>query len=104
MTDYVFLYSGGSMPETEDEQAKVMTAWTDWFAQIGGALKDGGNPFGHGVKTVASDGSVTDGAGGSLSGYSVVKADSLDAATAIAKASPVLQGGGNVVVYETIEM
>ena len=27
MADYVLLYSGGRMPESEDEQAQVMKAW-----------------------------------------------------------------------------
>jgi hypothetical protein len=102
--DYVFLYSGGGgMPETEQEQAAVMKAWTDWFAQIGSALKDGGNPFEGGVRTVASDGSVSGGTG-TFTGYSIVAADSLEAATAIAKGSPVLQGGGSITVHETIPM
>jgi hypothetical protein len=105
MADFVLLYSGGSMPETEEEQAAVMQAWTDWYAQIGAALKDGGNPFSPAARTVASDGSVSDGAPGPLaSGYTIVAADSLDAATAIAKGSPVLKGGGSVTVYETFEV
>lgn len=101
MADYVLLYTGGGMPETEEKQAKVLQAWNAWFEQIGGGLKDGGNPFGPAV-TVASDGSVSDGAPGAPhSGYTIVQADSLEAATAIAKGSPVLEGGGSVTVYET---
>ena len=62
MAEYVLLYTGGGMPETEEEQAKVMAAWDTWYKQIGGGLKDGGNPFGPAAKTVASDGSVGGGA------------------------------------------
>jgi hypothetical protein len=105
VTDYVFVYSGGSMPETEEEQAAVMKAWNEWFGEIGGALKDGGNPFTPAAKTVKSNGSVSDGASGTpLSGYSIVQADSLDAAVAIAKKSPVLMGGADITVYETFEV
>lgn len=104
MTDFALLYSGGSMPETEEEQAKVMKAWTDWYGTIGSSLKDGGNPFAQ-AKTVGSDGSITDGAKGSpLTGYTIVTAASLDAATDLAKGSPVLEGGGSVTVYEIVEM
>ena len=39
--------------------------------------------------------------GGSASGYSVVSADSLDAAADMAKGCPVLQGGADVTMYET---
>ncbi len=104
MADYVLLYTGGSMPETEAEQAKVMQAWTDWYGQIGAGLKDGGNPFAPAAKTVGGNGSVSDGAPGPLhTGYTIVTADSLEAATTIAKGSPVLKAGGSVTVYETID-
>ena len=43
--DYLLLYSGGSMPESEEEQATVMKAWDAWMHDLGSALKDGGNPF-----------------------------------------------------------
>jgi hypothetical protein len=100
MTDYLLLYSGGSMPETEEEQAAVMKAWDGWMHALGDGLKDGGNPFTPATKTIANDGSVSDGAG-SASGYSIIKADSLDAAVAAAKGCPVLQGGASIEVYET---
>lgn len=105
MADYVLLYSGGSMPETEEAQAQVMKAWDDWYKELGAAIKDSGNPFGPASKTVGSDGSVKEGAPGApLTGYTILTAGSLDAAAALAKGSPVLQGGGSVLVYETFEM
>jgi hypothetical protein len=104
VADYLLLYSGGSMPETEDEQAQVMKAWTDWFGQLGGALKDGGNPFTPASKTVKADGSAMDGAAASASGYSVIQADSLDDAVMLAKGCPVLMGGASISVYETFNV
>ena len=102
MADFVLLYSGGSMPETEEERAAVMKAWDAWFAEIGSALKDGGNPFSPAAKQVSADGSVGD-AKPLHSGYTIVQADSLDEATTIAKGSPVLRGGASVTVYETFQ-
>ncbi len=75
-------------------------AWNTWMGQLGSSLKDGGNPFTPASKTVSNDGSVSDG-GGSASGYSIISADSLDAAVDLAKGSPVLQGGATITVYET---
>ena len=100
MTDYLLLYSGGSMPETAEEQKVVMDAWNTWMGQLGSSLKDGGNPFTPASKTVSNDGSVSDG-GGSASGYSIISADSLAAAVDMAKGCPVLQGGATITVYET---
>src|SRR5918996_6409961 len=100
-TDYLLLYSGGSMPESEAEQATVMEAWNTWMAALGPALKDGGNPFTPGAaKTITADGSIRAG-DGSASGYSIINADSLDAAADLAKGRPVLQGGASITVYET---
>jgi hypothetical protein len=100
-TDYVLLYSGGRMPESDEEQKAVMAAWNTWMESLGGALKDGGNPFAPGAaKTISADGAVRDGAG-STSGYSIITADSLDDAVTKAKSCPVLEGGATIEVYET---
>ncbi len=105
MTNFVLLYSGGGdVPATEEEQAAVMEAWGAWFGRLGEAVVDGGNPFTN-VKSIASDASVSDGPVGSMSsGYSVIQADSLDAAVEMAKGCPVLASGGQVSVYETMRM
>jgi hypothetical protein len=104
MANYLLLYSGGSVPATEAEQKSVLQAWMAWFGQLGSALVDGGNPTTPNAKTIASDGTVSDGAMGMMpSGYSIIKADSLDAAVKMAKGCPVLQGGAKVSVYETFK-
>ncbi len=76
-----------------------MAAWGAWFEQLGSALVDGGNPISGARKTVANDGSVTDG-DTEASGYLILEADSLDAATEFAKGCPVLQTGQQSSVYE----
>ena len=101
MANYLLTYHGGSMPEGEVAQAEAVKAWTDWFGTLGGALVDGGNPVSR-AKAISGDGSVMDATSGPT-GYSVIKADSLDAAVTLAKGCPVLGGGANVVVSETFE-
>jgi hypothetical protein len=102
MADFLLVYRGGSMPETEEAQAKVMDAWTAWFGQLGGALKDGGNPFTPVSKTVSADGSISDTTSAPpATGYTIITADSLDVAVDLAKGCPVLEGGASVEVYET---
>ncbi|MBA3451246.1 MAG: hypothetical protein H0T18_08550 [Chloroflexia bacterium] len=103
MANYVMVYSGGGMPETEAEQHAVMAAWGGWYERLGQSVVDGGNPFGP-SSSVASDGTVSQGAPSALSGYTIVTADSLDAATAHAKSCPVLDSGGRVDVYETFQI
>ena len=102
MANYVLLYSGGSMPEGQSEQTMVRAMWAAWFGRLGSALVDAGNPFTTTAKSIASDGKVSDGPVGSMaSGYSIIQADSLDAAVALAQACPVLPGGAKITVYET---
>ncbi|MDH3754066.1 MAG: hypothetical protein OEU32_09365 [Acidimicrobiia bacterium] len=104
MPKYVFAYHGGSMPESEAEQAEVMAAWSSWYGELGESIVDGGNPTGA-CKTVNGDGSVSDGGGSNpISGYGLINAASLDEAVQAAKGCPILDGGGSVEVAEAIDM
>jgi hypothetical protein len=103
MAKFVLAYRGGSMAESEAEQKAVMDQWMGWFGSLGAAVVDGGNPFGP-AKTIASNGSVSDGGGAALTGYSIIDASGLDDATTKAKDCPVLASGGTVDVYEAMEM
>lgn len=102
MATFLLLYSGGSMPATEAERAAVTQEWVVWMGKLGSNLVDGGNPFTPMSKTIASDGKVNDGPVGTpASGYSLIKADSFNAAVEMAKGCPVLKGGAKITVYET---
>jgi hypothetical protein len=104
MANYVLVYKGGSMAESPEEQEKVMAAWGQWFGQLGQSLVDGGNPFSGQSTAISSNGTVTQGASSGLTGYSILKADTLDAATSMAKGCPVLTSGGSVEVWETLQV
>ena len=100
MANFLLTFHGGSMPETKEAPGQAMQAWTGWFGTLGDALVDGGNPITH-AKAITPDGGVMD-ATSAPSGYSIIKADSLDAAVTLAKGCPVLAGGANVLVSETL--
>jgi hypothetical protein len=105
MANYLLLYHGGKMPESEAEQKAVIDDWTAWYNKLGGAVVDPGNPFTPMAKNISSNGKITDGPAGSMaSGYTVIKADSLDAAAALAKSCPVLKGGAQISVFETFNV
>lgn len=93
MAKYIFAYHGGGMPDTPEEGEKQMAAWMDWYASMGEAVVDGGAPAGM-SKTVNQGGSVSDDGGSNpISGYTVVEAESHDAAVEMAKGCPILQNG-----------
>lgn len=104
MAKYLFVYHGGSTPETEQDVTRVMNAWGEWFGSMGSDVVDGGNPVGL-SSTVNSDGSVSDDGGANpASGYSLIEASNLEDALAKAGNCPVLQDGGSVEVAEAIDM
>jgi hypothetical protein len=104
MTKFVLLYSGGSMPETEAEQAEVLKAWGAWYESLGSAVVDPGNPISV-AKKIDVKGDVSDGpVGVMMTGYTILNAESLDEAVEMAKTCPVLQGGSEISVFETFEI
>jgi hypothetical protein len=75
-----------------------MTAWTRWFNDLGHHLVDFGNPVFERT-TVGNCGNDTE-----LRGYSVVAAEDIDAAVALAEGCPVLQDDGGVEVGVLTEL
>lgn len=101
MTNYLLVYHGGGMPESEAAKAKELAAWGSWFETLGAAVVDVGNPVGR-AQTIDSSGAVSEGGGANpSSGYSILQADSLDDAVGLAKGCPVIHSGGSVEVAET---
>jgi len=103
MANYLLLYHGGGRPESEDEQARVMGAWGEWMGMLGSGLIDGGNPTSQ-SRTVDGSDNVAATDGDMVTGYSIIQADSLDAALALAKKCPIFMGPrpATVDVYETV--
>jgi len=101
---YVMAYTGGAQPDntSEEERAAVMAAWGAWYGTMGEAVVDGGNPFGPSM--VVTPGGAQEGAPSGLTGYTIVSADSLAAATDLARGCPHLESGGSVEVYETFDV
>ncbi len=103
MPKYLFVYHGGGMPDTPEDQQKAMEAWGAWYGQMGSKVVDGGNPVGPST-TVHSDGGVTsDGGPNPVSGYGVFEADTVEDAIEMAKGCPVLTSGGSVELAETFD-
>lgn len=104
MAKFMFVYHGGSMPETPEEQERVMAAWGDWYGSMGAAVLDGGGPAGM-SKTVSASGVADDGGANPVSGLTIVEAPDQAAACEMAKGCPmVVDGNGSVEVAEVIQM
>ncbi len=102
MSEYIFAYHGGKKPESPEEGAKHMAKWKAWVGGLGDAVVNPGTPLGK-SKTVSSNGVSDDGGSNPLSGFSIVEADSMDAALEMAKGCPFLKYG-TIEVAEVMEM
>jgi hypothetical protein len=111
MKDFLFLFRMNGAPAGSPDEMQAMTKrWMDWIGGIAAQnkLTDRGNrlfPAGKVVKpgNVITDGPYTE-IKESIGGYTIVKADSLEEATELAKGCPGLSVGASVEVREIREM
>ncbi len=103
MPNYVFAYHGGKKPESPEAGAELMAKWNAWLGGLGDAVVNPGTPLGK-SKTVSSSGVSDDGGSNPLSGFSIMQADSMDAALEMAKECPFLEIDGTIEVAEAMKM
>ena len=84
MSKYIFAYHGGKRSESPESGAKLMARRQAWIGDFGNSVVNPGDPVGL-SKTVGSDGGSDDGGANPLSGYSIVPADSVEAAVEMDK-------------------
>ncbi len=103
MSQYIIVYVGGDEPSSPEEGEKHFAKYMDWLSAMGDAAVSPANPL-KGTVTVNADGSVTNGGVTTMSGYTIIEVDSMEAALAIAQACPFLDIGGSLEVSELVEM
>jgi hypothetical protein len=104
MSKFLYLYRGPATriedftPEQAAEQNK---AWGDWISRVGPALADVGAPLGERTAVVDDSSTTTP---SDQNGYSIVEADSLEAAKALVKDHPFLSEGKGRFSIEIFEL
>lgn len=104
MPKFMMVYKGEATDMADmspEETQAVMAKWGAWMQNVGPALADIGTPFGPGGSLV-DDG--TSGTAISLTGYSVVEADDMAAALALADGHPYLSEGNGNYAIDVFEM
>ncbi|RFM30625.1 YciI family protein [Deminuibacter soli] len=113
MKDFMFIFRGPSYEELQlspEEVQANMQEWYNWVNQLsakqvyvgGEPLLPGGKVL-QGSKTVVTDGPFAEGKE-LVGGYFIVKAESLEAATEMAKGFPDFDRNGSVEVREIMKM
>jgi hypothetical protein len=101
MARFVIAYHGGRKFETPQDGAAYMAKWKAWMGSLGDSMVDPGMPLGAG-KLVSANG-VSDRGADLLTGFSIVAADTLEAALELARQCPHLDHG-TIEVAEVMEM
>lgn len=78
-------------PQNYAGSAETRAKWENWFAQLGDALVDLGNPVLDGRSAVGTIGDVLP-----LGGYTLIQAKNLEEAARLAQGCPILSEGGGV--------
>lgn len=107
MNKFLFIYRGDDEKDLSPEEMQgVMQQWMEW---IGKAMEDGwmvapGDALIPEGRVVRSDKSITDGPFAEskevVGGYSIIQAESLEAASELAKDCPGLLNGGSVEIRQ----
>lgn len=103
MPRFVIVYLGGNHPSTPDEGKRHFNSYMEWLAGLGEAAVSPANPL-RDTCTVNPDGTVTSGGVSTMSGYTIIEADSMDSALSIARSCPFLEIDGSLEVSELVEM
>lgn len=103
MAQYIITYLGGNQPSTPEEGKAHFAKYSEWLASLGNSVVSPANPF-KVTNTVNSDGTVTNSSTTSMSGYTIIDVDSMEAALEISKACPFLDIGGSLEVSELMQM
>ena len=103
MKNYVYVYYDSS-EQTGMPMEEVTKAWMGWFQELGDKIVDAGNPFNRGGMAVEKSG-VTTIENFPATGYTIVKANSMEEAVEMAKTCPLLVSDSTAVrVYEALPM
>ena len=92
MPHFLFAYHGGTQPDPPEETEVEIERWRGWFDRIGPAIVDPGNPAGT-AKTVSANGESDSGGDNPLSGYTIIRAESIHQAFGLAKVCPIIGDG-----------
>ena len=103
MPQYIFVYLGGDYPSDPEAGKKHFSKYQEWLSSMGDAVVSPAIPF-KDTHTVHPDGSSDQGSTTAMSGLSIIKMPSMEAALEVAKSCPFLDIHGTLEISEMIEM
>lgn len=103
MSQYIIVYLGGNQPSSPEEGEQHFLKYKEWLSSLGDSAVSPANPLKN-TNTINGDGTVATGGATTMSGFTIIEADSMKSALSIAKACPFLDIGGSLEVSELMQM
>ena len=103
MARFMISYVGGEHPATPEEGKRHFEKYMAWLSGLGDAATSPANPLGN-THVIGPDGDISAGGLTSMSGFTIVEAESMEAALALAADCPFLDIRGSLEVSELMPM
>ena len=103
MPKYIFVYLGGSQPESPEEGKQHFEKYQQWLADLGDQVVSPAIPF-KDTHTVHPNGSAEPGTTTLISGMSILQFASMNEALEAAQACPFREINGTLEISEMVEM
>ena len=105
MQQYIIRYIGGDKPSTPDQGRRQFIDYQRWLVSLGDAVITPMMPY-RDNHTITPDGAVNADVGSDrlVSGHTVIKAESIEAAIVMAKQCPFLKTNGSLEVAELVKI
>ena len=103
MPRFLISYLGGEHPASPEEGKRHFEQYMAWLSGLGDAATSPANPLAN-THTIGPDGEVSRGGRTGMSGFTIIEADSMDTALALAADCPFLDIRGSLEVSELMAM
>jgi hypothetical protein len=103
MAQFVLVYLGGNSPSSPEEANEHYSKYVEWVSSLGDSMVSPTIPL-KDTHTVSPEGTIREGGSSAMSGFSIIKADSMEAALAMAQSCPFLEIGGSLEVSELMQV
>lgn len=103
MKQFVLAYLGGNQPSSPEEANNHFEKYMGWLTSLGESVVVPTIPL-KDTTTVHPNGSVEEGGASAMSGFTIIKAETMQDALSIAQQCPFLEIGGSLEVSEMMDM
>ncbi|MEP2715820.1 hypothetical protein [Pseudophaeobacter sp.] len=103
MQKFLLTYHGKPDFEGPEDGAKHMEDWKAWSTSLGSAMVDPGLPVGPST-TITPTGVVDGGGSNPVSGITIIQAETLADAIALAQGCPHLSGSGTIGISPALDL